>query len=88
MITSIQASLPSGSVINRVLESYTMSVPQLKVSCHDKVSKRMSDINMMMSLGMLTYFEHFTLLVAPPLDMDNIVPKNEVFSMPQFGHGP
>lgn len=26
--------------------------------------------------------------MAPPLDTDNMVPKNEVFSVPQFGHGP
>ena len=37
---------------------------------------------------MLTYFEHLTLLVAPPLDIDSMVPKNEVFSVPQFGQGP
>lgn len=37
---------------------------------------------------MQTYFEHFTLLVEPPLETDNMVPKNEVFSVPQFGQGP
>lgn len=35
-----------------------------------------------------TYSEHFTLLLEPPLEIDSIVPKKEVFSVPQFGQGP
>lgn len=34
-----------------------------------------------------TYFEHFTVFVEP-LGMDNILPKKEPFSVPQFGQGP
>lgn len=35
-----------------------------------------------------TYFEHLTVLVEPPLDIESIVPKKETFSVPQFGQGP
>lgn len=35
-----------------------------------------------------TYLEHLTLLVEPPLAIDSMDPKNELFSVPQFGHGP
>lgn len=35
-----------------------------------------------------TYFSHLTVLVELPLEIDNIVPKNEVFSVPQLGQGP
>lgn len=35
-----------------------------------------------------TYFSHLTLLVEVPLEIDSIVPKKEVFSVPQLGHGP
>lgn len=34
------------------------------------------------------YLEHLALLVEPPLDIDSMVPKKEVFSVPQLGHGP
>lgn len=36
----------------------------------------------------VTYFVHLTVFVVPPLEIDNIVPKNEVFSVPQFGQRP
>jgi len=36
----------------------------------------------------VTQFEHFTEFFTPPLGTDNIVPKKERFSFPQFGHGP
>lgn len=59
--SSNQASLPSGSVIKRVFESYTNSVEQ---------------------------FEHLRVLEVPPLEIDNMVPKKEPFSVPQLGQGP
>ena len=37
---------------------------------------------------LVTHFEHLTVLVVPPLDIDNMVPKKEVFSVPQLGQGP
>lgn len=33
-------------------------------------------------------FEHLRLFVLPPLETDNMVPKKETFSVPQFGQGP
>lgn len=35
-----------------------------------------------------TYFEHLTVFVVPLLGMVSIVPKKELFSVPQFGQGP
>lgn len=35
-----------------------------------------------------THSEHLTLLVEPPLAIEKIVPKKDVFSVPQFGQGP
>lgn len=35
-----------------------------------------------------TYFMHFTELLEPPLDTERMVPKKEVFSVPQLGQGP
>lgn len=39
-------------------------------------------------LKLKSYLEHLTALVLPPLEIDRIVPKKEVFSVPQFGQGP
>lgn len=33
-------------------------------------------------------FEHLSVLVVPPLEMDSMVPKKETFSVPQFGQRP
>lgn len=35
-----------------------------------------------------TYFEHLMLLVEPPFEIDSMDPKNDWFSVPQFGQGP
>lgn len=85
-----QASLPSGNVIKRVDELYTISVPQLRkifqmINALGRKSKY--EVNQK-DIYLTTYFVHFTELVEPPLDTERMVPKKEVFSVPQLGQGP
>lgn len=66
-------------------ELYTISVPQLRKIFQMVNAKQVwSESDSYLS----TYFMHFTELLEPPLDTERMVPKKEVFSVPQLGQGP
>lgn len=63
-ITSNHAWPPSGSVINRVLESYTMSVPQLKFK---ETISQMKDVNVMTLVGSADLLRAFYIVNDSPI---------------------
>lgn len=66
-ITSNHVWPPSGSVINRVLESYTMSVPQLKFMTQMETISQMKDVNVMTLVGSADLLRAFYVVNDSPI---------------------